>query len=227
VSFAFSLLCGCEIVHGSGDVITQKRSIDQFERIVLQGEGDVEFTQTARTRVVVEAEDNLVDELITEVRGDTLLIKTRERVILDPTKPILFHVEAPELRFIKVEGAANFHARDLDNEDLRIEISGSGRLAIDNLQAQSLRTTITGSGDVRMSGQVMTQDVDISGSGEYRCKNLKSADARVNVSGSGKVEVFVKDNLEVDISGSGQVAVRGEPKTKVDVSGSGDIRTIE
>lgn len=226
VTLALVVLTGCEVIHGSGHVITEKRRVDDFDQLVVEGEGEVRFTQSDTERLVIEAEDNLVDELVTSVHGDTLVIATRSGVILDPTKPILFHLEGPDLRRIKVEGSGEFATDELVAENLGVEISGSGELRIDDLEAQTLSVDISGSGDVRLAGKVESQDVEISGSGEYRCRNLESEDANVDVSGSGEVEVFVTDTLNVEISGSGDVGVRGNPETNVDISGSGDIGSI-
>lgn len=226
-SLALGLSCGCEIIHGSGHVVTEERDVERFSTLVLEGEGEVRFTQSSKTRLEIEAEDNLIDELITRVNGDSLVIKTRDGVILDPTKPILYHVGAKDLRSIRVQGSASFDADELETDSLHIDISGSGKLTIDELDAQSVSTEISGSGSVRLGGKVRTQRIDISGSGTYRGRTLESKDARVDVSGSGKVEVFATNTLKVEISGSGDVGVRGKPKTTADISGSGDIGSID
>lgn len=223
---ALLFMAGCEVIHGSGHVVTEKRSLSEFDQLILEGEGEVRFTQADTLRLSIEAEDNLIDELITRVHGDTLTIKTRDRVLLAPTEPILYHVEAPSLSSLRIDGSGELRAGALETQELDVEIRGSGTLRIEDLTARALSTDISGSGDVRLGGEIETQDVQISGSGEYRCKNLKSADAHVSVSGSGEVEVFVSDTLEVEISGSGDVAVRGTPKTHVDISGSGDVRSL-
>jgi hypothetical protein len=221
------VLAGCEVVHGSGNVITEKRSIDEFEVVQLEGEGTIEFVQADQERLVIEAEDNIVDELVTVVRGDTLVLKTRDRVVLDPTRPIVFQVAGPTLRSIRVEGTGEFETERLETDHLEIDISGSASLKIDDLQARTVSAGISGAGDVHLSGTVQAQDVDISGAGEYRCRELKSEDARIDVSGSGEVEVFVTESLEVEISGSGDVGVRGNPDTSVEISGSGDLNAID
>lgn len=226
-SISVLLSCGCEVIRGSGHVVTERRDVDEFSALVLEGEGEVRFTQSSKEQLVIEAEDNLIDELITSVQGDSLVIKTRDRVILDATKPILYHIAARDLHSIRVQGSTAFEATELATDTLHIDIYGSTKLTVDELDAQTLSTEISGSGNVRLAGKVRNQRVDISGSGAYRARALESRKARVDLSGSGNVEIFATDTLDVDISGSGEVGVRGKPKTTVDISGSGDIGSID
>ncbi len=236
-------VCGCEVVHGSGRVVEEERDVSGFERIVLRGEGDIDFEQTEDTGLVVEAEDNIVPELATNVEGRTLIIETRGDVILDPTRPIIYHVGSPKLTLVAIEGSGNFGAEHVDSESLRVEISGSGNghvqkveadaveleisgtgeLKVDDLRATTSSVVIEGSGDVDIDGTARTQTVTITGSGNYFGFGCDTEDTVVRVSGSGNVDVSARDSLTVRVDGSGDVRFKGSPRLDSSVSGSGTV----
>ena len=64
--------CDAMAVNGSGDLITEVREVSGFDSIDLDGSGEVIITQGAGETLTVETDDNLMEHVETEVRGDTL-----------------------------------------------------------------------------------------------------------------------------------------------------------
>lgn len=64
------LAAGCTI--GSGSMITETRNVSGFDEIVLLGSGDVIVTMTGTESLEIEAEDNIMPLLTTEVRNGRL-----------------------------------------------------------------------------------------------------------------------------------------------------------
>jgi hypothetical protein len=60
------------VIEGSGAVISEQREVQNFDRIQLTGAGDVFITQEGVELVIVEADDNLLPYIETEVRAGTL-----------------------------------------------------------------------------------------------------------------------------------------------------------
>ena len=72
---------GSDRVRGSGEVTVEARSIAEFERVVLAGEGDVLFGTGSDGLVDVETDDNLLIHIRTDVSGDTLTISTEPGIV--------------------------------------------------------------------------------------------------------------------------------------------------
>ena len=240
-------LLACDVVRGSGRLVEEEREVEAFESVVLRGEGNVEFEQSEDRELVLEAEDNLVAELVTKVERGSLILSTRQGVILDPTLPIVFHVKGPTLERISVEGSGDFDSEGLELRDLQVDIGGSGNVhlghvdsssldlnvggsgevTIDELTAEDAKVEIAGSGSVGLAGDIDAQSIEISGSGNYFGVNLESNDAAIRVSGSGNVEVFARETLTVRIDGSGDVRYKGNPTLDTFVSGSGSVTSLD
>ena len=110
--FLFSAACSSIVletdndrVGGSGDVTTETRSITEFERIVLAGEGTVVLEAGPDGQVEVETDDNLLTHLRTDVSGDTLTISTEPGTDIDPTSGVTYRLGCPEITAVVLSGA--------------------------------------------------------------------------------------------------------------------------
>ena len=226
-SLACSFIAGWPGVRGSGKVVEEERSVSGFTGVALSGIGNLYIEVGDEEALRIEAEDNLLPYLETEVRGTTLEITTRENVNLLPLRPINFYLTVKALDTITVSGSGHAEAPGLQAEQFFATVSGSGSVKMAGLEAEALTATVSGSGGLDIAGgEVEMQDITLSGSGKYEAKGLESAEADVRLSGSGSATVRVRDRLDVTISGSGSVRYVGDPTVRETVSGSGVVSQI-
>jgi hypothetical protein len=188
-------------VRGSGNVITESRDVSGFNEIALLGSGSVVVEVNGSESLTVEAEDNIMPLLKTEVRNGRLELSVESSI--SPTVEIKYTITAATLD--------------------RVSISGSGDVAATGIDAESFDVEISGSGRVEPTGTADTLTLRISGSGRYDGEGLAASVGDVRVSGSGDAVVYVTEDLDVDVSGSGSVKYIGEPSLTTSISGSGDI----
>jgi len=218
---------GCdEVVTGSGHVIEEERGVRGFDGVRLDAEGDILLAQGETERVVIEAEDNLVAELVTEVVAGKLVIRTRPDIELDPTRPIIYRVTMADIRLLAIDGSGSVFADGIETDELELAIDGSGNITLEALRANRIQTSIDGSGDIALLGVVDTELVEVDGSGNYDALELQARSGHAAIDGSGDVRLYVTDELSVDIDGSGDVLVKGEPRMSSQVSGSGTVRLL-
>lgn len=220
------VLTGCQVVRGSGAVIIEERQTSAFNGVSLNGIGEVTFIQKDEQSVWIEAEDNIMPYITTEVRHDVLIIGIQDGTTIQNTKPIKFTVSAPEITLFDVSGAGEISSETIETNDLSIDVSGSGEIRVSDVSAESLAIRISGSGDVVAQGAVIEQGVYISGSGNYTAPDLVSNDVEIDISGSGEALVWATDYLTVNISGAGKVAYQGEPEVNRSVSGIGVVEQV-
>ena len=211
-------------IAGSGNVVREARAVRDFERINLGGSGAVVITQTGEESLTVEADDNVLPLLTTEVHGPTLELGTQHGTNITTHSPIRYDITVKTLRGLVISGSGKVEVSPLTSDTLAITISGSGKIDAAGLAAEALEVTISGSGDVSLAGHSARQDLSISGSGSYHAADLASGAARVRVSGAGSAALNVHETLDVRISGSGSVNYSGQPTVTKSISGSGSIR---
>jgi hypothetical protein len=219
--------CDIKVVRGSGKMVEEEREVSGFDSISLSGMGNVYVELGDEESLTIEAEDNLLKHLKSDVKGRTLEIGTKSGVNLRPQEEINFYLTVKEVNALEISGSGDIRLPDWLAGSFTIDISGSGDVRLDSLNANWLDVKISGSGRVDIDGgQVEKQDVEINGSGDYRARDLESSRATVRVSGSGEATLWAIDELEVNISGSGDVFYAGDPHLDDDVSGSGDVERI-
>jgi uncharacterized protein YfiM (DUF2279 family) len=80
-------------VSGSGNVVSEKRNVADFKAIEVGGVFEVEVVAQKEFSVEIEADDNLLQFIKTEVNGETLEIKTVQR--FSTKNPIRLRISAP------------------------------------------------------------------------------------------------------------------------------------
>jgi hypothetical protein len=197
------LLFGCSGVTGSGQVATETRSVSGFTAIDLAGSGEVTVEQGNAESLTIEADDNVLPRLTSEVSNSTLKLDKKPGLTINRQSPIRYRVTVKDLTGIAVSGSGSIQAQEMPLRTLAVDISGSGT--------------------VEVSGSVVDQDIDVSGSGRYNAADLQSEKVTADISGSGEVTVVVSRELTVDISGSGTVTYSGDPSVQQSISGSGRL----
>ncbi len=198
--------CGSDVdgVRGSGDVQTDERAVSGFDEILLEGGGSIVVDVSGTESLRIEADDNLLPLLSSEVRGRRLELRTRESIA--PSQPIVYTI-----------GAVAFEG---------ISIVGSGDVVATNLDCTSFDASIAGAGDLDLTGECDRLDLSITGTGGFAGEAFEVATADIGISGSGNVVVNATDELVVRITGSGDVGYLGDPSTDIDIAGSGDVRKL-
>ena len=197
------VLTGCSVVSGSGQVKSETRQVSGFTGIELSGVGEVTIEQGGSESLTVEADDNVLPVLTSEVTDSVLRLGTKPRTTVRTRNPIRYRVTLPNLT--------------------SISLSGSGSVSAENLQVNALQVDLSGSGTMDIAGSADQQTVDMSGSGRYAAAGLRSRSVTLEISGSGEATVAASERLRVDISGSGTVTYSGDPTIDQSISGSGRL----
>jgi len=201
---ALALLLGsCAIGTRSGNVVSENRPVGGVTAVELSGAGEVMIEQTGSESLTIEADENYLPLLTSDVADGTLRLGTKSRAMLINRGPITYRITVKDLT--------------------GLAITGSGNMTVAKVSTTELRSRVSGSGVITVAGTTDTQRVDISGSGSFRAGELASRAAKVDISGSGDTLIKVSDSLDVRISGSGSVRYRGNPNINEHISGSGDL----
>lgn len=247
--FIPSLACGyfpTKFVVGSGNVITQDFEVSNFERVTLEGSGDVYIEQGQSESLSVEVDDNILPLLDIRVEGDELILGIKNDASVTPSQTITFNVVVKELNGIAVRGSGDCYVEPLESSTLKVSIPGSGDIEIEGLVADDLsmavdgsgtitlesvdvktvETSIRGSGDVELEGEADTQEVSVNGSGNYLGDDLETDSAEISIAGSADVTVWVNDELTASVTGSGNIRYYGDPRIHESAVGSGEITSL-
>lgn len=109
-----------------------------------------------------------------------------------------------------------------------LRVKGAGKITYRGFRQEELGLEISGSGDVELEGVADRLEAEISGSGEVSAFGLSVKTAKLRVSGSGDIRATVTNTVRARVSGSGKIKIAGNPTDKdTDVSGSGKIKFVD
>ena len=179
VALASAGCVGIKAVPGSGDPAEETREVSDFRKVDMGAVGTLYIEVGDREALRVEADDNVLPYLETEVRGDTLKITTRDMVGILPKEPIYYHLTVKTLDEIVLSGLGSIEVPEpIEVPTLAVRISGGGSVELEDLRAETFDADLTGLGDLYIDeGRVEAQDVLISGGGNYRARGLDSEQA--------------------------------------------------
>lgn len=183
---------------GSGVAGSEVREASGFKGVDVGGVFQAEITAGKEFSVEVEADDNLLQYIKTEVRDGVLHIETTER--LNSHTPMRLRISAPDIESIDVSGASHVSLSGVKNSSLDIDTSGASK--------------------VKIEGETAAVTIGVSGASSIDAESLKAQTATVEASGASKVNVFVTERLKSDASGASKIAYSGNP-TSVEKNTSG------
>lgn len=199
-----------EIVHdmltpgvtGSGAIRMQSRPLEGFDVIESKGSIDLDIKLGPQYAVVVEADDNLLDLVRTQVRGESLVVDSKGS--WTTRHDVVVHITLPHLLALGIQGSGDAHLGDYSGDKLGVKIQGSGDVTASGGHASNLHLVIQGSGDADFSA-------------------LEADDVRVRLDGSGDAKVRAMKSIEATIHGSGDVSWSGDAKPVSQIYGSGEL----
>lgn len=199
--FNFSFKSG---IKGSGVAASETRDASGFTGVDVGGIFQVEITAGKDFSVAVDADDNLLQYIKTEVNGDVLHIETTERI--NSTTPIRVRIAAPDIESIGASGASKVSLAGVRNSSLHVDTSGASK--------------------VKIEGETSEITVEVSGASNVDAESLKAKTADVDASGASSVNVFVTERLVSDASGASRISYSGNP-TIVEKKTSGASRVSQ
>jgi len=216
----------------------ETRTIESFDKISLKDFGTLILTQGDQESLTIEADEELLPELISEVRDGKLILgieddwlnrigKVISSIFNHREHKVIYTVTCVDLKKISISGHCDLTCESLEVDDLSLHISGLGDLRFDHLACNALDVHISGRGEFEAAGQVSDLKLHISGSGEFETPNLDSNTAKVVISGQGNATLRVQENLDITISGLGQVNYYGRPKLRQVISGMGKSKRLD
>lgn len=207
-------------VAGSGNIVSEYRTLAEFDRIEVGGDFDVEVEVGEAQSIRLTGDDNLLPLVETKVRGDELEIdydgSYRSR------DDIKIAITVPRLSAIHSSGSSDVNVTGVRSAAFDAAVSGSSELWVEG-DFGDLEANVSGSGEITMAGTADDIDANVSGSGELDLFSVPTRTARVVVTGSGEVGLDVKENLRATVTGSGDVHYTGDPRVTSRITGSGSV----
>ncbi len=220
------LLTSCgECLKGEGEPISERRTTNTFTAVDAGANIRVMLNQSSFEEghyVVIETQQNLIPEIVTDVSRGTLKIETAKCV--KSSSGIVVHVFAPDYQELSLSGTGSLEsAAWINSERLKLNNKGTGAVMLD-LRSDRLDVANSGTGDVVLRGTTNALSIENRGTGDVQAQGMRSENAKVDSRGTGDVKLQVHGELDIKLSGTGDVIYEGNPQNiKQSNKGTGKI----
>jgi hypothetical protein len=197
-------------VYGNKNVVKKERTAGNFTGVTTSSAIDVLLTQGEANSLVVEADENLHEYILTEVKDGTLHIYTDANIREAEMKRV--HITMKEINYIGTTSAGDvIGITPVRADELKVSASSAGDIKLE-VYAKSLDANGSSAGDITLSGEVDILEANMSSAGDLNAYNLKVKEADVSASSSGDADIWVTDRLRARASSAGDINYKGDPK---------------
>ena len=198
--------------------------VDSFSQIQIEGGGHAVITIGSPAAVTVSGSEAEISNLQVQVWFNTLEIEPNDDDNRGGSSDLVYHITAPSLTQIELEGSVTAEIDGLTTDSLQITVEDSAGLQIANLAAGRLEAQVESSGTVTLSGKADSQQIENEDNATYDAIQLDSTTASVEAEGSshskirftGSLSGQAEDSAVVDyMTESGSVSVSTEDSARL------------
>lgn len=218
---------GFDTIEGEGNVQQEVRKLNNtYKNIKVQQGLEVEITQGIMNTVVVEADENLLPIIKTEVENGTLKISSDKNIRKAASKKI--RIELIELEGLEISsGASVLIAQSFTSPNLSIETSSGssfkGLLEIENLRAES-----SSGSTIEMRGMAIKGRLESSSGSTIQAASLKIHNAETEASSGSTIHVWPHATLDAQASSGASILYHHNPADiKTNTSSGGSVKKAE
>ncbi|MEJ1223709.1 head GIN domain-containing protein [Sediminicola sp. 1XM1-17] len=219
-SCAFDINFG-EGKKGNGIVTEDNRNVTDEFTVVSASEGlDVYVTQSDEFKILVEADENIIDLIGTDIKNGTLKIHAIEN-IGRATKKI--HVSLPIISALSSSSGANLMSNNqIEADKISLEASSGADLEV-SVVASEVNADASSGADIKLSGQANMLYADASSGSDIKARDLMTKICNADASSGADITLNVSESLTADASSGADISYTGEARVQKNKSSSGSV----
>jgi len=216
-TFIFSLLLTTSCIFtgpsikGNGKVVEDTRKTKDFDEIKVTRGINVYIIQGDHQKVVVKADENLLDVIETKVEGNTLKVSASQNIRNASSKRV--YVTISDLSRISSSSGSNvFSETELKFKDLELKSSAGSNMKLD-VNVNNLDASASAGSNMKLGGIARNFTGSASSGSNIKSEDLNAKNGNVKVSSGANIWITVKDDFEGHANSGGNIFYYGNPET--------------
>ncbi|MEM7573923.1 MAG: head GIN domain-containing protein [Bacteroidota bacterium] len=212
-------------ITASDNVETQTRNVDGFSEIKVCCSIEVDVHQSNTFRVEVEAADNILQYIVTEVRGSRLHIGFEDNINIRNNSKVRVTVHMPRLEEVSASSSSKLLGQStFRGGNLRLECSSSAKINLD-FEGERVNADVSSSGRIELEGSADRLRVNSSSGSSVHAFDLATQNVDAHASSGSNIRVHASSSLDARASSGATVKYRGNPSNRdTDSSSGGRVR---
>lgn len=216
-------------VKGNGNVTTETRNVSDFNKVSVSAGITVIYSQGSKN-VEVEADSNLQEYIITEVKGEKLVVRRKKNTNIKKYKKMTVYVSSPNIYYASASSGSKFKSEgQISTENLKLDSSSgasmkvsatskkieldssSGSNIVASLEAEKISADASSGSSIKMNGSANQSRLGASSGASVNARDLTTKSCDANVSSAGSVDITVTESIDGSASSGGSVDYWGNP----------------
>ncbi|WP_339917780.1 head GIN domain-containing protein [Yeosuana marina] len=199
-------------VTGNGNVRIQDRALNESFNAIEASHGlDVFLTQGNDESIVVEADENLLQLIKTEVKNNVLHIYAEKNIGHATSKKIM--VTFKDISKISSSSGSNVVATNIiTGEYLELNTSSGSDMTL-TVNTTNLNCNTSSGSDLKLSGKTDKLTADASSGSDIKAADLMTQSSRVSANSGADITVNTSKELTANANSGGDITYYGNPKT--------------
>ena len=201
-------------VNGNRNVVTEDRSTkEDFTKIKVSTGLELYISQGSKNKIIVEADENLQDLIITEVKDGVLKIYSEKNIWRSKARKIYVTIEGLEA-IAATSGSDVYTNTTLKVNDLNISATSGANINI-SVDANTVETNATSGSDIEISGVSNNHISKATSGASIDAYQLISKNVTAKVTSGADINVHASESIFAKATSGGDIDFKGSPK-KVD-----------
>lgn len=208
-------------IKGSGNITTENRKITKkFTGVEVSSAIELTIEQSDATEIVVEADDNLQNNIITVVKNGKLIIASEPYLnVKSGTRRV--NLKMPIIETIEASSAAKVVSRNtLKGNQIYIKSSSAADINL-NLEIDTINCKSNSGSTIKLKGMALKTETQASSGSVIESFELLANEVTADASSGASIDVHPVLSLKAEASSGGSIAYQGMPKTLQNKTSSG------
>lgn len=207
-------------VSGNRNVRTENRSIQEnFTRVKVSTGLELYLTKGVQPKITVEADENLQDLIITEVKNGVLIIYSEKNIWKAAARKV--YVTAKTLEGITATSGAEVYTEETITADtIDINASSGAQMEI-SLDANSVETNATSGANIYVFGLTEKHTSSATSGASIEAYELRSKQVTARVTSGADINIYASESMNATATSGGDIDFKGSPKKIAKTKNSG------
>ena len=207
-------------VKGNGEVTTSTRFTGNDFSSIKASEGlNVVLTQSNHTLVKVQADSNLQDLILTEIKDGVLILHTSEQIGRASAKKIVVHFT--NLNNITCSSGADVHsANAIKSNTLSLKASSGSAITL-KVNAQQINAIASSGANIELSGNTKLFSATASSGSEIDANGLITKQCAAKASSGSNIDINCTESIDAKASSGANIEYKGNPTDVKKLKSSG------
>ncbi|MCW5516967.1 head GIN domain-containing protein [Muriicola sp. Z0-33] len=206
---------------GNGVIAEDRREVTEEFTVVKASEGiDVYVTQADEFEITIEADENIIDLIGTDIKDGRLRVHAIEN-IGRATKKV--YVSLPEITGLYSSSGADLVAKNaIEANKISLDASSGSDLEVE-LFADEVDASTSSGADIKVSGEANYFVADASSGSDIKARSFLVKKCTAEASSGADISVNVSESLTANASSGADISYSGDATVQKRKSVSGSV----